>query len=182
MLEIAPLSPAMRPRVQAAFVAHSAASDLMWQASTAPAGIAASRLYRFAMAGGTGDDALQQALRADLTLRRGYCRLQQSLARYRMPALRAAHSDAFPPRRMPGCRLRVEPSAADERQFYLIIELDDQPTDRARPEALVLVDRDGHCHHFRLPGSRHGVIQQVVAAASELLHLLRDPQTEVLLR
>jgi len=182
MVEFEIPSPSARRRLQAAFAARSGAGDLLQHAPGAAAGIAASRLYRHATARGGDDPELTQALRENLMLRRAYVRLERSLARLRMPALRAASSGDFPARRIPGCRLRVERSAADSAQYYLVIEFEDGLDDASRPDTMVLVDRDEQCHRFALPAARRGVIQHLIDGASAMLPLLRDPQTEVMLR
>jgi hypothetical protein len=143
--------------------------------------VSASRLCAYASGAlGTSDPALDYALDNRPSLRRAYRTLLSQVSSFHLPEALAASSDALPTREGEGCRVSLQPSRAEPDQVYVIVEL---TRDReAKPETLIVCDREDRTRQIALPPLRNGVAQVIVEKSSDLLIFLSDPKAEVYLR
>lgn len=167
-------------RVQ--FAQVSASSELI-EGAQAGGGEGVSPAQLFAYATGATpypDPGLENKLRNSPGMRAAYKRMLASNALYDFGMPMAASDGELLPRKGEDCSIRFEKSQADQGLYYVIIEMKSE-RDR-QPGYLVVCDNDQNCHQFPVPNARRGIIQFLVEEDAELLNLLRDPNTEVLLR
>lgn len=134
-------------------------------------------IYALAAGGtATSSRALEAALAADFTLWATYRRMLRTLAIYHFPALRAASSGTAPHREIAGCKIDL---GEDDGQVFVIIEL---PSNFIKePRSLAVINETGHSRQVSLPEALRGVIHFPIIDDDELISLLRNPKSEVLL-
>ncbi len=141
--------------------------------------VAVSRLYARAVGEARADDPqLDDRINQDPELRRVYYRLVAKTARYPGLELMAASTGVLE-REGVGFRLRCQQSRAEPSQYYVMIELEDATVQESM--RLIVFDSAKRRKEYPLV-ARDGVAQFMIDQASELLHLLRQPGTEVFLR
>jgi hypothetical protein len=142
--------------------------------------ISMSRLYAYAEGRiAYPDPEIETALATSPSLRAANSRLLAAGPVYEFELARAASDGDLLPRRGEGCTIRYEDSRAERDHVYVVIEIEQGG---GVPAQLVLFDPDDNCHRFDLPAPRRGIVQLLVERGSELLELLRNPTTRVLLR
>jgi hypothetical protein len=165
--------------VREAFVARQVSRELSESEDSGAEGVSMSRLYAYAEGRvAYPDPEIEAALAASSSLRVANARLLSSGAVYQFDLARAASDGDLLPRKGEGCAIRYEDSRADRDHVYLVIEIE---RTGAAPNQLVLFDSADVCHRLDLPAPRRGIVQLLVERGSEVLELLRDPATRVLL-
>ena len=165
--------------VREAFVARRVSRELSASEDAAAEVVSMSRLYAYAEGRiAYPDPEIETALATSPSLRAANSRLLSAGAVYEFDLARAASDGDLLPRRGEGCNIRYEDSRADRDHVYVVIEIEQIG---AIPNQLVLFDPDDNCHRFDLPAPRRGIVQLLIDRDSEVLGLLGDPATRVLL-
>ncbi|MEG3619792.1 hypothetical protein V5T82_15105 [Magnetovibrio sp. PR-2] len=168
--------------IQEQFVHLSATQELLDEASAEGAKrTIPSQLYAYATGVILYPDAdLEMALRKSPGMRATYRRILDGTSLYDFGTAMAASDGDLLPRAGKGCSIRFERSQAEAGQYYVIIELTDDTGHI--PTKLVICDDENNCQQFDVPQARRGIIQLRVHDDHEILALLRNAKTEVLLR
>lgn len=166
---------------RASFSAFSATRELMEKgAHGSSETVSARKLYAYAAGMAAYPNArLEAMLRTHPGMRVAYRRMMNAAATYSLGTAMAASDGDLLPRSGEGCSIRFEKSQAEKGLYYVIIELQDATQGAGY---LGLCDAENNCRQFSLPGARRGIIQFLTDEDSDILNLLRDPNTEVLLR
>jgi hypothetical protein len=128
--------------------------------------------------GASSDPAIGRAIATNLVVARNLRRLAPRFASHAMPRQAAASTVPLGVRQGPGWRIRIQASAAEPTDTYVLIELDDRD---ARPVRLVAFAGSGHGVAVNLPGATDGTIQLLEEASSPLVAILKDRDSEVFL-
>ncbi len=174
---------AERAELAAGFAARETARDLydakLTADETLSTGTPVSMSGLFAYASGTGlypDTEIEGALAKSPSLRAAYGKMLAARSVFQFEEARAASDGGPIPRIGQGCAIRYADSTAEPDQIYVIIEIDG---DKPPPSQLVLTDAEDVHHRFALPAPRRGIIQMLVARASDLITLLSQPTLEI---
>jgi hypothetical protein len=172
----------MLGRAREIFTEIEDAEALLYAVATGPKKrrIAASHVY--AMAQGATDPEIEILLRKNRAARSLYRQAVADTARFTLPEARAASSGNPPARLGEGCHIRVERSRAEPDQFFVVVQLPKETSERTRPTSLVVCDSEDYCQSFPLPAVRDGIAQIIADTGSDLMRLISDPTTRVYLR
>ena len=171
---------ALGDQAREAFAARQVSRGLLSESDNGNAkAISMSRLYAYVEGRIVyPDPEIETALAASPPLRAANAKFLTAGATYQFDLARAASDGDLLPRRGEGCAIGYEDSRADRDHVYVVIEIEQIG---AIPNQLVLFDPDDNCHRFDLPAPRRGIVQLLIDRDSEVLGLLGDPATRVLL-
>jgi hypothetical protein len=122
----------------------------------------------------------KRALLANPSLRRDFDRLLSRTAVWRCERAAAASTGQLDTREGEGFRVRLKPSRGAAGQVYLLIEFTREAPSSA-PQTLVVTGPDGECVRLPLPELQDGTAQILTDEGTDIVRLLRDPKTEILL-
>lgn len=139
--------------------------------------LSSARLFAFAQ--GAPDRELEDRLKDELCVRRTYQLMLKRLSLFYIPEAVAASSETYPERIHEGCKIRLQPSRAQDDQLYLILEFLDQRTEF--PVRMNVMDDTGTQARMDLPEARNGIIQTIIEKSSVMAMVLANPKAEVFL-
>ena len=154
------------------YVDRAFAEEILETAGTVPADgrVAPSVLFAAASGAVAMPDDLRACLVRDSAVRAQFLDMVERTSAYTFPQLRAA-STAKVSRIASGCRLRLQESAAEPDQLFVIVELDDPD---AMIQRIVLSAEDRAPVIVPLPPPHRGVCQVIVERDGEAAALWGD--------
>jgi hypothetical protein len=165
------------------FSGLAAMNDVLIEAAGADieAAIAPAELYAFALGNeGAAAAKVEAALTTSAPIRAAFHDLLQAASDFHVPRAMAAASDDIDVREGPECRISIQPSEAAPDQVYVIVELTHAGS--RQPKVMHLMGAGDTYHRAELPEFHDGIAQLIVAATSEIITAIQDPDTEVYLK
>ena len=145
------------------------------------ASVSPGELYAFALgAVAANADKVQRALQVNANIRAAFQDFLQKVSQFHLPQAIAASTADVDVREGPQCKISIEPSQANPDQVYVIVEL--AGGEASQPKAMHLMGTGNSYLRVALPEFYDGIAQLIEERASEIVALLRDPDTEVFLK
>jgi len=142
--------------------------------------ITMSDLYAYATGGVSyPNSAIEAALERAAGLRSAFRRMVLALPGYRFERAAAASAGGTLPRQTQGAEIKFSPSRAHDDRTYIIIEL--KSSVEPIPNSLAVFDSEDRAVRVSLPPPQDSIIQLLVRKDSDILRVLRDPDTDVVL-
>lgn len=146
-------------------------------AAQAPQRPSFAELYAYAN-GGAAPANLLQALTKNADVACDFQRLLENRAAVHFPRAAAASTGAMEQRQVPGARMFLRPSRADDDQVYLIVALDDPAS---APTTMIALRVDQPPERAVLPAFKDGRAQLLLDKSSALVQAFQDVNAEIYL-
>jgi hypothetical protein len=145
------------------------------------ASVSPGELYAFALGGlAANADKVQRALQDNANIRAVFQDFLQKVSEFHVPQAIAASTADVDVREGAECKISIEPSQANPDQVYVIVELTGSRD--GQPKAMHLMGAGNSYLHVALPEFHDGIAQLIEERTSEIVALLRNPDTEVFLK